>query len=153
MAVTRKNYFSAIRHSLILAVITVFALLLAVPGRAYASGTGNLTVNAVDGSSTEFVAYQIFTADVADGANGTKTVANIAWANDTAASVVPEAIKSVNPSVSAESVADANDAAEWIRSNVQSGSAAPQGSVPYAIASALLQKKAADGETLEAGVP
>lgn len=153
MAVTRKNYFSVIRHSLILAVITVFALLLAVPGRAYASGTGNLTVNAVDGSSTEFVAYQIFTADVADGANGTKTVANIAWANDTAASVVPEAIKSVNPSVSAESVADANDAAEWIRSNVQSGSAAPQGSVPYAIASALLQKKAADGETLEAGVP
>ena len=153
MAVTRKNCFSAIRHSLVLAAITAFALLLAAPAPAYASGTGNLTVNAVDGSSTEFVAYQIFTADVADGANGTKTVANIAWANDTAASVVPEAIKSVNPSVSAESVADANDAAEWIRSNVQSGSAAPQGSVPYAIASALLQKKAADGETLEAGVP
>lgn len=150
MAVTRKNCFSAIRHSLVLAAITAFALLLAVPAPAYASGTGNLTVNAADGSSTEFVAYQIFTADVADGANGTKTVANIAWANDTAASVVPEAIRSVNPS---ESVANANDAAEWIRSNVQSGSAAPQGSVPYAIASALLQKKAADGETLEAGVP
>lgn len=150
MAVTRKNCFSAIRHSLVLAAITAFALLLAAPAPAYASGTGNLTVNAADGSSTEFVAYQIFTADVADGANGTKTVANIAWANDTAASVVPEAIRSVNPS---ESVANANDAAEWIRSNVQSGSAAPQGSVPYAIASALLQKKAADGETLEAGVP
>ena len=100
MAVTRKNCFSAIRHSLILAVITAFALLLAVPASAYASGTGNLTVNAADGSSTEFVAYQIFTADVADGSNGTKTVANIAWANDTAASVVPEAIKSVNPSAS-----------------------------------------------------
>lgn len=152
MAVTRKNRFTAIRRSLVLAAVTAFALLLAVPAPAYASGTGNLTVNAADGSSTEFVAYQIFTADVTDGANGTKTVANIAWATDIAASVVPEAIKSANPSVSAESVADANDAAEWIRSNVQSGSAAPQGSVPYAIASALLQK-AADGETLEAGVP
>lgn len=150
MAVTRKNCSPAIRYSLVLAAITAFALLLAVPGRAYASGTGNLTVNAADGSSTEFVAYQIFTADVADGASGTKTVANIAWATDIAASVVPEAIKSVNPS---ESVANANDAAEWIRSNVQSGSAAAQGSVPNAIASALLQKKAADGETLEAGVP
>lgn len=149
MAVTRKNCFSAIRHSLVLAAITAFALLLAVPAPAYASGTGNLTVNAADGSTTEFVAYQIFTADVADGASGTKTVANITWATDIAASVVPEAIKSVNPSAS---VKDADDAAEWIRSNVQSGSAAPQGSVPYAIASALLQK-AADGETLEAGVP
>ena len=153
MAVTRKNRFTAIRRSLVLAAVTAFALLLAVPAPAYASGTGNLTVNAADGSSTEFVAYQIFAADVADSSNGTKTVANIVWATDTVASVVPEAIKSVNPSVSAESVADSNDAAEWIRSHVQSGSAAPQGSVPYAIASALLQKKAANGETLEAGVP
>ena len=149
MAVTRKNCFSAIRHSLVLAAITAFALLLAVPAPAYASGTGNLTVNAADGSTTEFVAYQIFTADVTDGASGTKTVANITWATDIAALVVPEAIKSVNPSAS---VKDADDAAEWIRSNVQSGSAAPQGSVPYAIASALM-RTAANGETLEAGVP
>lgn len=151
MAVTRKNRFSAIKQSLVLAAITAFALLLAVPAPAYASGTGNLTVNAADGSSTEFVAYQIFAADVADSSNGTKTVANIVWATDTVASVVPEAIKSVNPSVSVESVKDADDAAEWIRNNVQSGSAAAQGSVPNAIASALMQK-AADGETLEAGV-
>lgn len=149
MAVTRKNRFTAIRRSLVLAAVTAFALLLAMPAPAYASGAGNLTVNAADGSSTEFVAYQIFTADVADGTSGTKTVANIAWANDTAASVVPEAIESVNPSAS---IKDADDAAEWIRNNVQSGSAAPQGSVPYAIASALMQK-AANGETLEAGVP
>ena len=151
MAVTRKNRFSAIKHRLILAALTAFALLLAMPAPAYASGTGNLTVNAADGSSTEFVAYQIFAADVADGSNGTKTVANIVWATDTVASVVPEAIKSFDPSVNVESVADANDAAEWIRNNVQSGSAAAQGSVPNAIASAM-QQKAANGETLEAGV-
>lgn len=151
MAVTRKNRFTAIRHSLVLAAVTAFALLLTVPGPAYASGTGKLTVNAADGSSTEFVAYQIFAGDVADSTDGTKTVANIAWATEAAASAVPEAIQSVNPSVRAESVADANDAAEWIRNNVQSGSAAAQGSVPNAIASALMQT-AAEGETLEAGV-
>lgn len=152
MAVTRKNRFAAIGHGLVLAAVTAFALLLAVPGPAYASGTGKLTVNAADGSSTEFVAYQIFAGDVADSTDGTKTVANIAWATEAAASAVPEAIQSLNPSVRAESVADANDAAEWIRNNVQSGSASAQGSVPNAIASALMQT-AAEGETLEAGMP
>lgn len=151
MAVTRKNRFTAIRYSLVLAAVTAFALLLAMPAPVYASGTGNLTVNAADGSSTEFVAYQIFAGDVADSTNGTKIVANIAWANEAAVSAVPAAIQSVNPSVRAESVADANDAAEWIRDNVQSGSASSQGSVPNAIASALVQT-AAEGETLEAGV-
>jgi fimbrial isopeptide formation D2 family protein len=151
MAVTRKNRFTAIRRSLVLAAVTAFALLLAMPAPAYASGTGKLTVNAADGSSTEFVAYQIFAGDVADSTDGTKTVANIAWATEAAASAVPAAIQSVNPSVRAESVTDANDAAEWIRNNVQSGSASAQGSVPNAIAFALMQT-ATNGETLEAGV-
>ncbi len=151
MAVTRKNRFTAIRRSLVLAAVTAFALLLAMPAPAYASDAGNLTVNAADGSATEFVAYQIFAGDVADSTNGAKTVANIAWATEAAASAVPAAIQSVNPSVRAESVADANDAAEWIRNNVQSGSASAQGFVPNAIASALMQT-AAERETLEAGV-
>lgn len=143
---TKQNRFSAIQRSLVLAAITAFAFFLALPGVAHASGTGNLTVNASNGSSTEFVAYQIFAADVVDGDNGLKTASNIEWASDAARSAV-------NGVIGAAPEGSAQDAADWLRNNVQSGSSASaQGSVPNAIASSLL-RQADNGETLEAGTP
>lgn len=75
-----------------------------------ASKTGQITVNAADGSATAFSAYQIFAADVTDGMND-KIASNIAWAGDDAENATVAAIKAADATYAGTT---AQDAANWL---------------------------------------
>ena len=97
----------------VLACIFVFAAATpCTPAQAQdsASKTGQVTVNAGDGSATVFSAYQIFAADVTDGMND-KIASNIAWAGDDAENATVAAIKATDAAYAGTT---AQDAANWL---------------------------------------
>lgn len=83
---------------------------------AFAEGAttanGSVTIENVDGNTTEFEGYQIFNADVAI-VNGKTVVSNITWANDDVEAAVENVIKD-----NGYGGTTAQDAADWITSNV-----------------------------------
>lgn len=79
---------------------------------AAATATGSVTITNVKDNDTEFYGYQIFNADVAM-VNGKTVVSNITWANDDVEAAVENVIKE-----NGYGGATAQDAADWITSNV-----------------------------------
>ena len=79
---------------------------------AAATATGSVTITNVKDNDTEFYGYQIFNADVAM-VNGKTVVSNITWANDGVEAAVENVIKE-----NGYGGATAQDAADWITSNV-----------------------------------
>lgn len=86
---------------------------------AFAAGTGNITIKNVEGNSTGFYAYQIFTATVEDdttSGNVTgKKESDIAWASTNAQTTVVSFIKTKDTSYTGTT---AQDAADWIQSKL-----------------------------------
>ena len=71
---------------------------------------GSVTIENVEGNTTEFQGYQIFKADVDSG-----KVANITWANDSVEKAVKGVIKKEDKSYAGKT---AQDAADWITNKV-----------------------------------
>lgn len=108
---------------------------------AFADGTttanGSVTIENVEGNTTEFKGYQIFRADVAT--NG--TVSNITWANTNVQNAVVSFIQAEDESYVGKT---AQDAADWITKKVgDEGSSVAFNSTAYEIAAAV------DGLTAE----
>lgn len=146
MAVTRRMTRAAV---VMLAALVAVTFSLAAPGRALAAGqTGSLEVSATDGASTALRAYQLFDADVSDGADG-KVVSNVAWASADAKAAVEGAIASADASYAG---ATAQDAADWLHDHVtgDAGAAPSAGSVP-AVVAARLAAAGADFSSVTAG--
>jgi fimbrial isopeptide formation D2 family protein len=133
MAVTRMLRATV---AVVAAALVAALFSLAAPARALAAGqTGSLVVSAADGASTSLRAYQLFDADVTDGAEG-KALSNIVWASADAKAAVEGAIAAQDASYAG---ATAQDAAEWLHSHVASGASATPvaGSVPAVVATRL----------------
>lgn len=92
-------------------VMAPVSMAFAAEGAA-ATATGSVTITNVKGNDTEFYGYQIFNADVAM-VNGKTVVSNITWANDDVEAAVENVIKE-----NGYGGATAQDAADWITSNV-----------------------------------
>ena len=75
-----------------------------------ADANGSVTIENVEGNTTEFQGYQIFKADVDSG-----KVANITWANDSVEKAVKAVIEKEDKSYAGKT---AQDAADWITNNV-----------------------------------
>ena len=75
-----------------------------------ADADGSVTIENVDGNTTEFQGYQIFKADVDSG-----KVANITWANDSVEKAVKGVIEKEDNSYAGKT---AQDAADWITNKV-----------------------------------
>ena len=75
-----------------------------------AEANGSVTIENVNGNTTEFQGYQIFKADVDSG-----KVANITWANDHVEKAVKDVIKKEDTSYAGKT---AQDAADWITNKV-----------------------------------
>lgn len=134
MAVTRMLRATV---AVVTAALVAALFSLASPARALAAGqTGSLVVSAADGASTSLRAYQLFAADVTDGAEG-KALLNIAWASANAKAAVEGAIAAKDASYAG---ATAQDAADWLYSHVASGASATPvaGSVPAIVATRLV---------------
>ena len=101
-------------RSMVLAACAV-VLALAAPAMALA---GEVTVTG--DNATDYLAYQVFSADVADG-----RASNVAWGS---AAARDAAAKAGAPTTTAQ------DAADWINANLSDGN-----SVAYGLASALMQ--------------
>lgn len=71
---------------------------------------GSVTIENVEGNTTEFQGYQIFKADVDSG-----KVANITWANDSVEKAVKGVIEKEDKSYAGKT---AQDAADWITNKV-----------------------------------
>ncbi len=112
------------------------------------TGVGRLTVTATEGVSPSLVACRIFDADVTDGADGAKVVANASWASDDAQRALEGAIASVDADYAGVT---AQDAADWLAALPSDGAALQ--SVAGALAQALLAAGDAGGVPLTAGVP
>ena len=104
---------------------------------AFADGTttanGSVTIENVEGNTTEFEGYQIFNADVAD--NG--SVSNITWASTEVQHAVEGVIKKENNTYAGTT---AQDAADWIANNVKGTDKTTRvdsNSVAYKIADAV----------------
>lgn len=101
---------------------------------AFAEGAttanGSVTIENVEGNTTEFKGYQIFGADVAtDG-----TVSNITWANTNVQNAVVSFIQTEDESYVGKT---AQDAADWITKKVKGTGKTTRvefGSIPYKIA-------------------
>lgn len=145
MAVTKQNHRSSLWQGLIL-LAAACALLLSLPVRAYAAGTGYLTIDAQQGSPESFIAYQIFSADVADGADGSKAASSIAWASDAAERATTQAIADADGSAH---ISTAQDAAEWLQSKGVDESSPVLASVAHDLVAALVDEEGA--QTLSAG--
>lgn len=79
-----------------------------------AEANGSVTIENVEGNTTEFEGYQIFSADFATVEG--KTVANnITWANGSVKTAVEEVIRKKEPNYKGET---AQDAADWITNEV-----------------------------------
>lgn len=92
-------------------VMAPVSMAFAAEGAA-ATATGSVTITNVKDNDTEFYGYQIFNADVAM-VNGKTVVSNITWANDDVEAAVENVIKE-----NGYGGATAQDAADWITSNV-----------------------------------
>lgn len=104
---------------------------------AFADGTttanGSVTIENVEGNTTEFEGYQIFNADVAD--NG--SVSNITWASTEVQHAVEGVIKQEDKTYAGTT---AQDAADWIANNVEGTGKTTRvdsNSVAYKIADAV----------------
>ena len=75
-----------------------------------ADANGSVTIENVEGNTTEFQGYQIFKADVDSG-----KVANITWANDSVEKAVKAVIEKEDKSYAGKT---AQDAADWITNKV-----------------------------------
>lgn len=75
-----------------------------------AEANGSVTIENVNGNTTEFQGYQIFTADVDSG-----KVANITWANDRVEKAVKDVIEKEDTVYAGKT---AQDAADWITNKV-----------------------------------
>ena len=136
---------TAFRSGLLALLACAFALVLAAVGlpsaaQADASGatTGQLTVAASDGSATSFSAYQVFAADVSDGA-ADKIAANIEWANADAEAAVVAAIEAADGTYAGTT---AKEAAAWLEDRETADPAAFNAAVA-GMAKNLLASKAA----------
>ena len=136
---------TAFRSGLIALLTCAFALVLAAVGlpsaaQADASGatTGRLTVAASDGAAASFSAYQVFAADVSDGA-GEKIASNIEWANADAEAAVVAAIEAADDTYAGTT---ATQAAAWLEDKETADPAAFNAAVA-GMAKNLLASKAA----------
>ena len=75
-----------------------------------AEANGSVTIENVNGNTTEFQGYQIFKADVDSG-----KVSNITWANDRVEKAVKDVIEKEDTSYAGKT---AQDAADWITNKV-----------------------------------
>lgn len=94
------------------------------------TANGSVTIENVEGNTTEFKGYQIFKADVAT--NG--TVSNITWANTNVQKAVESFIQAEDESYEGKT---AQDAADWITKKVEGTGKTTRvefGSIPYKIA-------------------
>ena len=94
------------------------------------TANGSVTIENVEGNTTEFKGYQIFKADVAT--NG--TVSNITWANTNVQNAVESFIQAEDESYEGKT---AQDAADWITKKVEGTdktTCVEFGSIPYKIA-------------------
>lgn len=94
------------------------------------TANGSVTIENVEGNTTEFKGYQIFKADVAT--NG--TVSNITWANTNVQNAVESFIQTEDESYEGKT---AQDAADWITKKVEGTGKTTRvefGSIPYKIA-------------------
>lgn len=94
------------------------------------TANGSVTIENVEGNTTEFKGYQIFKADVAT--NG--TVSNITWANTNVQNAVENFIQAEDESYEGKT---AQDAADWITKKVEGTGKTTRvefGSIPYKIA-------------------
>lgn len=111
-----------------------FGGVMAPVSMAFAEGAttanGSVTIENVEGNTTEFKGYQIFKADVAT--NG--TVSNITWANTNVQNAVESFIQAEDESYEGKT---AQDAADWITKKVEGTGKTTRvefGSIPYKIA-------------------
>lgn len=105
-----------------LAVTMAFAMSPAVI--AFAADTDNtITITNVQGNTTTFDGYLIFTANVTDDSSSTtgKSEQNIAWASTQMQTAVESAIKSIDSSYSGTT---AQDAANWLQAHITTSTAA-----------------------------
>lgn len=94
------------------------------------TANGSVTIENVEGNTTEFKGYQIFRADVAT--NG--TVSNITWANINVQNAVESFIQVEDESYAGRT---AQDAVDWITKKVEGAGKTTRvefGSIPYKIA-------------------
>lgn len=78
------------------------------------TANGSVTIENVEGNTTEFKGYQIFKADVAT-VEGKTVASNITWANGSVKTAVEEVIREKEPNYKGKT---AQDAADWITNEV-----------------------------------
>lgn len=114
--IARKAVTAGIAAAMALSMAFTPTVALAAPGV-----TGQITITATSGdnANTAYSAYQIFTGDVTDS-NGSKTVANIAWASNDVRTAVVNAIKAEDSSYAdpTDASASAQQAAEFINLHI-----------------------------------
>lgn len=116
MVKTRDKIIVAGMSALMLggSVLGTAGTALAAPGV-----TGNITINKVEGNTSEKVrGVQLFKGDVSDGEQG-KVVHNVEWANDDIKNIVETAIKAQDKQYTGTT---AQDAAEWLQQKLGSDS-------------------------------
>lgn len=106
---------------------------------AFAEGVanGSVTIKNANGNETNFKGYKIFDANVVKDENGQTLVSNITWANDKVETAVTEEIKKIDSNAS---ITTAQDAADWIKTNVtgtDETTSVESGSAAYKIATAV----------------
>lgn len=114
--IARKAVTAGLAAAMALSMAFTPAVALAAPG---ATGQITVTADSGDNASTKYSAYQIFAGDVVDK-DGSKTVANIAWANDSVRTAVVNAIKAEDSSYAdpTDASASAQQAAEFINAHI-----------------------------------
>lgn len=117
MAISKAIRNLAIRNVVRIMVLAACALVLALAAPATALA-GEVTVTG--DNATDYLAYQVFSADVANG-----KASNVAWGS---AAARDAAAKAGAPTTTAQ------DAADWINANLADGN-----SVAYGLASALME--------------
>ena len=78
------------------------------------TANGSVTIENVEGNTTEFEGYQIFSADFAT-VEGKTVASNITWANGSVKTAVEEVIREKEPNYKGKT---AQDAADWITNEV-----------------------------------
>ncbi len=106
---------------------------------AFAEGeaNGSVTITNANGNETNFKGYKIFDANVVKDENGQTLVSNITWANDKVETAVTEEIEKIDSNAS---ITTAQDAADWIKTNVTGTyetTSVESGSAAYKIATAV----------------
>ena len=106
---------------------------------AFAEGVanGSVTITNANGNETNFKGYKIFDANVVKDENDQTLVSNITWANDKVETAVTEEIKIIDSNAS---ITTAQDAADWIKTNVtgtDETTSVESGSAAYKIATAV----------------